>query len=381
MEKKFEVELLTKDLIHALNFASSIIEKRNVKPILGNVKLEANYNNLIITGTSADLSMKISLTGTVKSPGSTTVNVVTLTEIVRKLSDEKITLTNEPEKNHLNIKSGIFSSELATISADEFPTLDTPHKENSEFKIEAKKFLRLLVNSEYAMSTEETRYNLNGVYLNSNDQNDHLNATAIDGHRLSTINEEVKNINEFGIILPKKTVYELIKLLKDSHYSELDLHIEFDKHKVFFNIDKVQLVSKLIDATFPDYNALLPKSHSSTLNIQSAKLMDTVDRVSTITHDKFRAIKLTISKDKVEVSAFGETKGSAVENITNEDQEFFSYDGEEIIIGFNPKYLIDILKNFDGDEMNIYLNASLDPIVIQPQAHEHDRFIIMPMKV
>lgn len=379
-DTKFEVEILTKDLIRALNFTSGIIEKRNIKPILGNVKLETDQNNFIITGTSSDISIKIALSGTVKAPGSTTVNIITFSEIVRKLNDEKITLINDPSKNQLIIKADIFSSELSTIPSDEFPALDNKFNEQKTFKIEAKNFLRLLVNTEYAMSSEETRYNLNGVFINSS-ENDHLNATAIDGHRLSTAFEKIENLEEFAMILPKKTVYELIKILKDSHYSELDLEIEYDKNKVFFGIDKIQLISKLVDATFPEYKALIPQTHSKKLLIQSSKLSETVDRVATITHDKFRAIKLSINPNIIEISAFGETKGTAVEAISNNNIEYFSYEGEEIEIGFNPKYLLDILKNLEDEEIEILLNASLDPIVIKPISFDNDRYIIMPMKV
>ena len=379
-EKTFEVELLTKDLIHALNFTSSIIEKRHIKPVLGNVKLESGYNNLIITGTSADLSIKISLSSMVKVAGATTVGVTTFSEIVRKLNDEKIIVSCEKGKDQLSISANSFSSELSTISAEEFPALDNKLKTKGSFNVPAKKFLRLLLNTEFAMSTEETRYNLNGIYLNYQGDGK-LNATAIDGHRLSTVSENISNLEEFGVILPKKTVYELIKLLKDSQYAELDLNVEYDSHKIFFKIGKVEVISKLIDATFPDYKSLIPKNYKNKLSIQCKKLAEAVDRVSTITHDKFRAVKVFISKEKVEISAFGETKGTANEKIVNNEEEYFNYEGDDIEVGFNPRYILEILKNLDNEDIDVMLNASLDPIVIKPQSNDEDRYIIMPMKV
>jgi DNA polymerase III subunit beta len=379
-DKKFEIELLTKDLIRALNFASSIIEKRNIKPVLGNVKLEASYNSLILTGTSADLSIKMSLSCNVKSSGSTTVNVITFSDIIRKLSDETVSIIYDTEKNQLNIKGHNFSSDLSTIPSDEFPNLDSVQKSLGTFKIPAKQFTRLLTNTEFSMSTEETRYNLNGVYLSS-DAKDVLNATAIDGHRLSAACEKLAGVEELALILPKKTVYELIKILKDNTYADSELNVEYEKNKIFFSIDKIQLVSKLIDATFPDYKALIPKEFKNKLTIQSKLLSDTVDRVSTITHDKFRAIKVEIKKNKIEISGFGETKGSAFEIIENSEEEYFNYEGEDMSFGFNPKYLLDILKNLENDEVDLLLSASLDPIVVRPISHEDDRYVIMPMKV
>jgi DNA polymerase-3 subunit beta len=381
MSNNFEIKLLTKDLIHCLNFAAGIVEKRTVRPILGNIKLDVFDSGLFITGTSNDLSIKISLNGEVLSSGTTTVNVITFTEIIRKITDETITLVFDEENEQLIIKGSSFTSNLSTLPSSEFPVLDNNVGAENSFSVSAKKLLRLITCSEFAMSTEETRYNLNGIYLNSTESGT-LNSTAIDGHRLSTISEEISAISEFGFIIPRKTVFELFKILKDTNYTDLESSILFDSRRVSFLIGNIQLISKLVDATFPDYKSLLPSENKNKLTTHSKYLLEVVDRVSSITHDKFRAIKFTLSDSQIEISAFGETKGSAKEIIDNSgDVQKFSYEGEEMSIGFNPKYLLDVLKNLNDNEIDILFNTSLDPILIKPALFEKDKYLIMPMKV
>ncbi len=379
MEKNFEITVLTKDLIHALNFSGGIVEKRYVRPILGNVKLTAKGANLYITATSNDISLEVSIGAQIKSEGETTVNIITFLEIVRKLSDDSITLVFDPVLSQLEVKGESFVSHLSTLPASEFPALENTSGE-STFKVEAKTLLRLISNSEFAMSTEETRYNLNGIFLNSNNPNT-LNATAIDGHRLATISEILETNSTIGIILPKRLVFELIKILKDSKYSDATLLVKCDANKISFEVENLSLISKLIDASFPDYQSFIPTSNKNKLAIHSKLLSQVVDRVATVTHDKFKAIKLSMSDKIVEVSAFGETKGSAKETITNSTEEKFLYEGDPITIGFNPKYLLDILKNLEDQEIEIFFSSSVEPLLLKPTAYENDQHIIMPMKV
>ena len=380
MSKDFEINVLTKDLIHALNFAGGIVEKRNVRPILGNVKLTAKDDHLLITATSNDISLQITIGATVKSEGETTVNILTLLEIVRKLSDNTISIIFNHKVEQLEVKGESFTSHLATLPASDFPVLDNTTDDIS-FKVSAKSLLRLIIHSEFAMSTEETRYNLNGIFINSSKPNK-LTATAIDGHRLATITDDIEINSNLGLILPKRIVFELIKILKDSRYSELDIDVKCNSNKIAFAIDNLHIISKLIDATFPDYQSFIPTENKNKLLIHSKLLAQVVDRVATVTHDKFRAIKIAISKDLVEVSAFGETKGTAKEILFNTDNDKkFLYEGEAITIGFNPKYLLDILKNMEDQEIEVLLASSVDPILLKPITYENDQHIIMPMKV
>ncbi len=380
MNNNFNITVLTKDLIHVLNFATGIVDKRTVKPILGNVKLEAIENNLMLTATSPDISLKMSIGADVRSEGATTVNILTFSDIVRKLSDESINLTYNQETEQIEVKGHKFNSHLSTLPSSEFPTLDNIHK-TSEFEVSAKSLLRIISQTEFAMSTEETRYNLNGIYLNSTG-NKAINATALDGHRLATSSEPVAIKNEFGLILPKKTVFELIKILKDTHYTEQQVTVSFDSNRISFAIGNLQIISKLIDASFPDYTSLIPELSENKLVIHSKLLSNVVDRVATITQDKYKAIKFAVSTKMIEISAFGESKGSAKEEITNsDDDQKFLFEGTSITIGFNPKYLLDILKNLDDHEIEIFFTNSSQPLLVRPLLYTEDRHIIMPMNV
>lgn len=381
MTKEFQIKLLTKDLIHTLNLAGGIVDKRPVKPILGNVKLEVEDNELIITATSSDLSIKLTIQGQVTSQGSTTVNIVTFLEVVRKISDQTIDIIYNNETEQLSIKGENFVSKLATLPAEEFPALDNQISDHGAFFVKSKQLLRLITHSEFAISPEETRYNMNGIFLNSYD-NAHLNSTAVDGHRMASVSERLEKISDFGMIIPRKTVFELLKIFKDSQYSEMETWVTFDQNRISFMVGNLQIISKLIDAEFPDYKVLLPETSKNKLSIHSKYLFNVVDRVASINHEKFRAIKFMLSKDEIEISAFGETKGSAKESISNAGPEpKFLYEGEQLAIGFNPTYLLDILKNLDDTEIEFHFNDSLDAILVKQAGYEEDKYIIMPMKV
>lgn len=376
----FAINLLTKDLVHALNFSNGIVEKRPVKPILGNIKLDVRDSSLLITASSSDISMKVSVKGEVRSEGTCTVNIITFMEIVRKITDETISLNYDAKTEQLTVSASNFVSNFSTLPSEEFPVLANFIDSDFSFKMEAKKLLRLILSSEFSISTEETRYNLNGVYLNSNDDKI-LNATALDGHRLSSVSSECENSANFGVIIPRKTVFEMIKILKDSEYSDMEVILSFSSIKFSLSVGNTELISKLIDSTFPDYKSLIPTDYSKKLTIHAKFLAEAVDRVAAITHDKFRAIKLSLSQDKIEISGFGETKGSARELIENSNSSNFLYEGEDLVTGFNPKYLLDILKNLDDNEIEIHFDSSLSPIVIKPVIYDNDVYIIMPMNV
>ncbi len=381
MSHNFCIQVLTKDLSRAVGFAGGIIDKKPVKPILGHIKLEARNSRLYIKATSSDITLSVDIAAQIQEEGSTTVSILTFAEIVRKIPDTHIQLMCSRDPDEITIKCENFISNLATLPAEEFPSIENNITPEVSFTIEAQNLLRIINGAEFSMSTEETRYNLNGIFLNSSESN-MLNATALDGHRLSTLSTKLDNIPFFGVILHKRTVGELLKILKDSSYTSGTLKVMLDSNRISFAAENIEILSKLVDATFPEYQAFIPTQTESALLIHSKPLMNIVDRVSTITQDQFRAIKLRMNKVEVEVSAFGETKGKAKELITNtEEDQKFVYEGVSLQIGFNPKYLLDILKNFDNEEIALYFHSSEDPILIQSVVNQHDKYVIMPMKV
>ncbi|MDX2049880.1 MAG: DNA polymerase III subunit beta [Rickettsiaceae bacterium] len=381
----FRARVLTKEINKALNFASGIAEKKSFKPILSNVKIEAFESKMTFTATSNDMSIKIEFAGEIDKEGSTTVNMITLHDIIRKITDDTITLRFKEADSSLIIEGNLFNSNLSTLPAREFPSLDNNIEGEGELKISINSLLRLITCSEFAISTEDTRYNLCGIYLHSGNQKN-IYAAALDGHRLSAICEKLDSNSmmgkNFGIIIPKKTIFELLKILKDKMAQDDDVIIRFDENRISFSVDNVILYSKLIDASFPAYQPFIPEKSDKELVISAKLLLDSIDRVSAITLDKFRAIKISLSESSITFSAFGEARGSANEEIKNSsDNKRFSYSGEPINIGLNPFYLIDILKNLVGQDVLLYINKELDPILVKSREFPDDSYIIMPLRV
>lgn len=381
VENDFDVTVQTMDLSYILNFSSSIVEKRNALPILGHVKLEAKSGRLFLTATDMDLSICQEIGAEVKKEGSITVHNQTFSDIVRKITDKTMSLEFVESSNQLEIRTQNCEVSLATLPAHEFPTMDY-FAPKQEITIDAEVLVSLLECTKFAISTEETRYNLNGVYLHSIevDGNHMLAAAATDGHRLSTCRSNLEVENEFGIILPRKTVSEMFKILKDSEMIDNELKISIGHNRVMLECKHLVLISKLIEGSFPDYKVFIPVSNNNDLTIPSKILTSVVDRVATVAADKFPAVKLSVMEDQLELAAQGEAKGLAHEIIPiNGDS--VKYDGGQITIGFNPKYLLDVLSAVGDDEVMIKLSDGFSPALIKSKNYPGADFVIMPVKV
>lgn len=380
-ETFFEVSVETVDLAHILSFATSVVEKRNTLPILGHVKLEAKGNRLFLTATDMDLSICQEIGAEVKKEGSITVHSQTFSDIVRKITDKTISMEFMESSAQLELRTQNCEVSLATLPAYEFPSMDyfTPAL---EFSVPAKEIVTLLECTKFAISTEETRYNLNGVYLHSieKDGKHILSSAATDGHRLSTCESNLQIDGEFGVILPRKTVGELHKMLKDSGIADSDVKISIGHNRIMVVCQNLVLISKLIEGSFPDYKVFLPASNESILTCPSKLLTSVVDRVATVAADKFPAIKVSLMEDQLELDARGEAKGLAHEIIPI-DGEKLKYNGSEITIGFNPKYLLDILSAVGEDEISIMLADGFSPALIKSKNYPGANFVVMPVKV
>lgn len=370
----------TKDLVRILTLSSSIVEKRNVIAILGNIKLEAKDNILTITATDMELSVQQTLSVQVRDEGSITVPAQTFSDIIRKISDPEISLTFIEDTEQLSISSQNCQFSLFTLPVKEFPVMEDigSHKEIS---LPSKYFLEILEHTKFAMSNEETRYNLNGIYLHITASNDKtLYAAATDVHRLSISAIDLpKSPGQFGIILPRKTVQELLKILKDSNFVDKDLNIQIGQNKVKFLCYNTTLISKLIDGSFPEYEAFIPLDNPYKLTLRADLLSSAIDRIATVTIDKFRAVKLICDKDKLEIHAYGDNRGVGHEVILMDDKT--SYNGEEILIGFNPRYILDALNAVGSSIVSVEFKNSSSPILIRSEDHHGSKFVIMPIKV
>ena len=365
-------------LLTALQHVHSVVERRNTIPILSNVLIEAKEDGVYLTATDMDIAVieKINLEKSeVMQLGTITTSAQMLYDIVRKLPENvKVELLSE-KNDRLGIKASSSSFALNCLPAEDFPSISQEEFKYT-FSLETNDLIRLIDKTSFAMSLEETRYYLNGIYLHAvkDAEGEKLRTVSTDGHRLSRVDMNIpEGANEIpGVIVPRKTIMEIRKLLED-HSDTINLSLSDNKIKLSFS--NVILTSKLLDGTFPDYSRVIPEQHDKTVTISNQLLSEAVDRVSTVSTDKTRAIKVNISKGNLIISATNPDKGSASESLD------VIYDGEEVEIGFNSKYVLDVARQIKGNEIIIKLSDSVYPTLVYDKDDKGVLFVLMPMRV
>lgn len=377
-----EVVMQTKELSHILSFASSVVEKRNVASELSNIKLVAKNGTLEIGATDLDLYLNQTIGAEVIAEGSSTVSSQILSDIIRKIPDKEVKLKQDTASNHLQVIGNSCRFELLTLPVSQFPEMEDLEGESS-LNINCGDLARIIEYTSFAMSNEETRYNLNGIYLHIKDKS-LLASAATDAHRFSVATHKMDQTSEdFGVIIPKKTVSELLKLLKDSKNTNSEMKLTLGTNKIKFACNNLVLISKLIDGNFPEYTSFIPTTSESKLTVTTKLLADAIDRVATITVDKFRAIKLMFSDSNLTILASGEAKGLANEVISfsKDEDKYCDFSGNNITIGFNPKYVMDILSTLKEPKIELYLTDASSPVLIKTPENPEDNFVVMPVKV
>jgi len=373
---KFSIERSA--LLIALQHVHSVVERRNTIPILSNVLIEAKEDGVYLTSTDMDIAVieKIDLDKSeVTQLGTTTTSAQMLYDIVRKLPDNiKVELLSE-KNDRLGIKASSSSFSLNCLPSEDFPSIAQEDFKHS-FNIDSSDLIRLIDKSSFAMSLEETRYYLNGIYLHAikEDNIDKMRTVATDGHRLSRVDINLPQGAEGipGVIIPRKTILEIRKILED-HTGNVSLSISETKIKLSFN--NVVLTSKLLDGTFPDYSRVIPEHNDKLVTISNQAISEAVDRVSTVSTDKTRAIKININKGSVVISATNPDKGNASEHLD------VVYNGDEVEIGFNSKYVLDVARQIKGNEIIIKLSDSVSPTLVYDKDDKEVLFVLMPMRV
>jgi DNA polymerase-3 subunit beta len=364
-------------LLRALGHITGIVERRNTIPILSNILIGADASGLL-TLRATDLEMEAieTLPARVESPGAVTIPAHTLHDIVRKLPDgAEIHVARKGPDERLKVTAGRASFELAVLAADEFPDMgqaELPYR----FKLEGGDLKRLFEKARFAISTEETRYYLNGIYLHRVEGGTvpKLRAVATDGHRLAQVETGCPAGTEGmpGVIVPRKAVAEIIKLLDDG---EALVEVSLSQAKIRFAAGDVVLTSKLIDGSFPDYARVIPTANKKLLLLENADLVKAVDRVSTLSSEKGRAVKLNASEGSVVVSASNPESGSATEEIPA------NYKNEPMEIGFNARYLLDIAAQIDGSQTLFKFADGSSPTLISGENDDSALYVLMPMRV
>ena len=363
-------------LLKALAHVTGVVERRSTIPILSNVLLKAEGDELTLTATDLDIEVVEHIPAMVTQPGGTTLQAVILHDIVRKLPDgAQLELSRTGDDSQMNVVSGKAKFALQALAPDDFPSVEAGDMSHS-FKLSGKDLKRLIEKTQFAISTEETRFYLNGIYLHAAENKDGpvLRSVATDGHRLAQVEMPLPDgaAGMPGIIVPRKTVAELRKLCEDD---DLEMNVELSEAKIRFSTDGLKLTSKLIDASFPDYDRVIPKDNDKMMSVSNTEFAAAVDRVSTLSTDKGRAVKLIISKDQLTLSVTNPDSGSAEEQIVAQ------YDDVELEIGFNARYLLDISSQVESDVMNFLMSDPGAPTMVRDGSDETALYVLMPMRV
>tara|TARA_Y100001970_G_C14253793_1_gene873662 strand:+ start:4166 stop:5281 length:1116 start_codon:yes stop_codon:yes gene_type:complete len=362
-------------IFKSLSHLQSIVDKKNTLPILSNILLEAKNNELTMCSTDMDISIKETLNCNVVEEGSTTINAQMIYDIIKKLDDAAQIEIIANDGKILTLRSGVSKFSLACLPKEEYPLIESKI-EGSRITTNAENIFKLIDKTRFAISNEETRYFLNGLYFSIGDENGKSIITIVgtDGHRLAKFSIESSSISKDinGVIIPKKTINELYKLLSEK---KDEIEIEIDSNKIIFYINKLVLISKLIDGTFPDYKRVIPKNNNQILIINRLSLLAAVDRVSTIVNEKSPVIKFRILENLVNLSTYNNDNSSATEDL------IAKFQGDKIEIGFNAKYIMDILDNLKDDEITISLMDSSSPIIASEKSNPDLVYVLMPMRV
>jgi DNA polymerase-3 subunit beta len=363
-------------LLKSLAHVQSVVERRNTIPILSNVLIEAGKGQLSLTATDMDLNIVESVAAEIGEPGATTAPAHTLYDIVRKLPEgAQIEVTVAGDSGQMALKSGRSSFTLSTLPKEDFPAAGDGELPQ-QFALQPNELRHLVDRTRFAISTEETRYYLNGIYLHAAQTGNLavLRAVATDGHRLARFEMPLpEGAAEMpGVIVPRKTVNELRKLIEETGEA---IQVGLSDTKIRFAFDSTVLTSKLIDGTFPDYERVIPSGNDKIMKVICKDFAEAVDRVSTISTEKSRAVKLAVANGTLVLSATSPENGSATEEIEIE------YDGGALEIGFNSRYLLDIAQQIEGEEAEFALADAASPTVVSDVADSSALYVLMPMRV
>jgi DNA polymerase-3 subunit beta len=363
-------------LLKCLAHVQSVVERRNTIPILSNVLIEARETGLRLMATDLDLQIVETIPAQIGLNGATTVSAHTLFDIVRKLPEgSQVELATNGER--MSVVAGRAKFSLATLKRDDFPVIAETELP-TQFTLAAGALRDLIDATRFAISTEETRYYLNGIYVHSPDGSGRLRGVATDGHRLARIELDLPEGAEGmpGIIVPRKCVNEVRKLI-DEFAADAPIEVALSPAKIRFRFPgDATLTSKLIDGTFPDYSRVIPTANDKRLVIDTRTLAEGVDRVAAIaTTEKTRAVKLALSGGKVTLSVTSPENGTASEDVPAD------YGAEPIEVGFNYRYLLDILGQLSSDTVDVHLADAAAPTLIRSSDSSNALYVLMPMRV
>ena len=363
-------------LLKAMSRAQGVVERRTTIPILSIVLLEGEGDKLVLRATDLDVETLETIPALVEQAGAVTAPAHMLHEIVRKLPDGAlVTLTDDGASGRMTVEAGRSNFALATLPREDFPVMASSEY-SANFSAPAPILRRLFDKSKFAISTEETRYYLNGVYMHvaESESGQSLRCVATDGHRLARIDAMLPQGAETmpGVIVPRKTVGELRKLLDDD---DMQIAVSVSETKIRFATPAITLTSKVIDGTFPDYTRVIPQGNTRKLEVDASEFAKAVDRVATVSSERSRAVKLALDEDRLVLSVNAPDSGAAEEELA------VAYGDERLEIGFNAKYLLEIASQVDRENAVFMFNSAGDPTLMREGNDTSAVYVVMPMRV
>ena len=371
---KFTIERAA--LIKALGHVQSVVERRNTIPILSNVLLSADRNGVSFAATDLDMEIVDFADAQVDTPGQITAPAHTLYEIVRKLPEgAEVEMRYAGDDPRLQISAGRSKFNLPVLPAGDFPVMSSDGL-SKRITLDTADLIRLIDKTRFAISTEETRYYLNGLYLHTVGEGDgqKLRTVATDGHRLALAEmiapEGVAGVP--GVIVPRKTVQEARRLLEDAGEN---IVLQVSASKVRFEFGRASLTSKVIDGSFPDYMRVIPRDNDKMLTVDIAVFAAAVDRVATISAEKSRSVKMSIEPGRMTLTVRNMEAGQAVEELEAE------YDGDSFEIGFNARYLLDVAGQIKGEAAEFRFADPASPTLVLDSSDSGVQYLLMPLRV
>jgi DNA polymerase-3 subunit beta len=368
-------------LLKGLGHVQSVVERRNTIPILSNVLLSARASGLALSATDLDMEIIDQTAADVETPGQVTASAHTLYDIVRKLPEgAEVSLSYTGEDPRLQVRAGRYKVNLPVLPAGDFPAMPQEGL-SSPVTVDTTALMRLIDRTRFAISTEETRYYLTGIYLHTlvDDGREVLRAVATDGHRMAMADMPAPEgaAGAPGVIIPRKTVQEARRLLDDSGET---IDMQVSAQKVRFDFGKAGLTSKVIDGSFPDYTRVIPKDNTRVLLADNGLFAAAVDRVATISSEKSRSVKLSVEPGRIILTVRNMETGQAVEEVE------VDYDGPPFEIGFNARYLLDVSGQIGGDTIELRFAdrapsaTMLDPVLVLDPTDAAAQYVLMPLR-
>jgi DNA polymerase-3 subunit beta len=374
-DKSMHAQVSTESIREAINKVTSVVDRKNTRPILAYTLVEASNGQISFSATDLEVSAKVTIEAVTEVQGSFCVNAKNFSDILRELPNSNLELKLDETQNSLKINCGDIHFTLLIYKNEDFPQLIFQNKQN-EFKIPSEKVLEIISKTHHAISTDETRLYLNGIYLQETDAK--LRAVATDGHRLSMIDTELSdnNIENLinGIIIPRKGVNELKRVAESN--TNTDINISVDDSFMYVNCDeKYYLSVRLISREYPKYQAVIPQKTTFTMIADKSSLFDALRRIKIMSNEKSNGVRVKLNEREMILMANHPSLGDAKETIS------VDYTGREMEIGFNAKYLIDTLATFDDGEIRFEINNEFSAVMIRSMNLPHMLGIIMPLKL